>query len=206
MSPQQIVEALIARGWNAEIVLAASVDDLVPVDSSGLMKCVDGRPSDHPGMRGPKALGGIYAIASLRGIGTTDGISDVVNEVTDAGHVPSVHGDGHNDAMGCGYFKLWSEGQLLDLDPPQFSAEEGKQTVLDTGGIYETLIGDHDEKVVMINLVPDTTLEPKADDQRFVVDGWVADTFALDVGTYLTLGAVTVEKLGGPMSAKIIIP
>ena len=105
MLPQQIIDALIARGWSAEIVEASTVNDLVPIDSGGLMKCVDGRPSDQPGMRGPKALGGIYAIASLRGVGTTAGLTEVVHEVTAVGYVPSVHGDEHSEAMGCGYFK-----------------------------------------------------------------------------------------------------
>ena len=59
---------------------------------------------------------------------------------------------------------------------------------------------------MMINFVPDTTLEPNADDQRFVVDGWVAEKFGLDIATYLTLSATTVEKLGGPTVAKIIVP
>lgn len=206
MTPEQIVEALVDRGWNAEIVESADVSDLVPVDSNGLMKCVDGRPSDQPGMRGPKALGGIYAIASLRGVGTIDGLKEVVNKVAAAGHIPSVHGDGHANEMGCGYFRLWHSGQLPNLESPQFSAEEGKRAVLEAGGVYEKLIGDHDEQVVMINLVSDTTLEPNAAAQRFVVDGWAADRFGLEVATYLTLAAVTVEKLGGPRSAKIIVP
>ena len=206
MTPEEIVEVLAANGWTADIVKRSEVKDLVAVESSGLLKCVDGRPSDSPEMRGPKALGGIYAIASLRGVQTIEGLQEIVSEVKAAGHAPSVHGDGHAAAMGCGYFKLWSQGELPGLAPPEFTAEEGKQAVVDAGGTYETLIGEHLEESVMINLVSDTTLEPNADAQRFVVDAWITGKFGLDVPTYLTLAATTVKKLNGPLKARIIVP
>ena len=60
MTPQDIVSALQGRGWEASVVSASEVN-LVDVGPEGLLKCVDGRMSDHPGMNGPKALGGIYA-------------------------------------------------------------------------------------------------------------------------------------------------
>ena len=207
MTPEQIKEALESRGWTASIVRADDVDDLVPVNSDGLMKCVDGRLSDHDGMRGPKSLGGIYAIASLRGVTDLDGLKEIVGEVKEAGFVPSVHGDDHADPppMGCGYFKLWVTGKLSGLDKPEYTSEEGKAAVLHAGGVYEQLKGGHAESEVVINLVPDTTLEPK-EDQRFVVDGWVTGTFGLDVPKYLTLAAQTVELLNGPKVARIVVP
>lgn len=207
MTPEDIVKVLESRGWTASIVNAGEVDDLVDVDNEGLMKCVDGRLSDHPGMRGPKTLGGIYAIASLRGVTDLDGLRDIVKEVEDAGHVPSVHGDDHAEPppMGCGYFKLWVTGKLDGLELPQYTAEEGREAVLAAGGVYEELAGAHAESEVVINLVPGTTLEPQ-EDQRFVVDGWVAGTFDLDVGQYLGLAAQTVELLNGPLVARIVVP
>lgn len=207
MTPEQIVAALESRGWTASIVSAADVDGLVDVDDAGLMKCVDGRLSDHDGMRGPKTLGGLYAIASLRGVNDLEGLADIVDEVKQAGHVPSVHGDDHAEPapMGCGYFKLWVTDQLDGLAPPNFTAVEGQQAVLDAGGVYEELAGGHAESEVLINLVPNTTLEPQ-EAQRFVVDGWITGTFDLDVGQYLTLAAQTVELLNGPLIARIIVP
>jgi len=207
MTPEDIQNALRARGWDASIVSADAIDDLVDVTPEGLMKCVDGRMSDHPAMNGPKTLGGIYAIASLRGVRTLSGLGDVVREVMAVGHTPSVHGDDHADPppMGCGYFKLWVTGQLDGLEPPEFTAAEGRAAVLGAGGVYEELIGAHAESEVVINLVAGKTLEPKAD-QRFVVDGWVTGTFDLDVGQYLTLAAQTVELLGGPRKARIVVP
>jgi len=207
MTPEDIVAVLESRGWTATIESAADVADLVDVDDDGLMKCVDGRLSDHPGMRGPKTLGGIYAIASLRGETSLDALTAIVEEVREAGHVPSVHGDDHASPppMGCGYFKLWVTGQLDGLELPEYTAEEGQAAVLDAGGVYEELQGGHAESEVVINLVPDTTLEPQ-EDQRFVVDGWAAGSFGLDVGRYLGLAAQTVELLNGPLVARIIVP
>lgn len=207
MTPEDIKNALTSRGWQATIVSATQVDDLVDVTPEGLMKCVDGRMSDHPAMNGPKTLGGIYAIASLRGVQTLADLGDVVREVAASGHTPSVHGDDHADPppMGCGYFKLWVTGQLDGLEPPAFSAAEGRAAVLGAGGVYEELAGDHAESEVVINLVPGKTLEPK-EDQRFVVDGWVTQTFNLNVGQYLTLAAQTVELLNGPRVARIVVP
>ena len=206
MTPAQIVEVLESRGWTAEIVESAQVDDLVDVNGEGLFKCVDGRLSDHEGMQGPKVLGGVYGIAATRGVLDLEGLTDIVAEVTDAGYVPSVHGDehAHPAPMGCGFFKLWSLGQLPGLEPPAYDSEQGQAQVLDAGGVYETLEGSHSESKVMINLVAKTTLVPK-EDQRFVVDAWVTGEFDLDVPTYLTLAVETVERLNGPKVAQIIV-
>ena len=207
MTPNDIVSVLESRGWKASIATSDQVGDLVEVNDEGLMKCVDGRLSDHAGMRGPKTLGGIYAIASLRGVTDLEGLKAIVAEVKKAGHVPSVHGDDHADPppMGCGYFKLWVTGKLDGLELPEYTAEEGQKAVLDAGGVYEELKGGHAETEVVINLVPNTTLEPQ-EDQRFVVDGWAAGAFGLDVGRYLGLAAQTVELLNGPLIARIVVP
>ena len=206
MTPQNIVDVLVSRGWTAEIVDKSQVNDLIEVDSAGLLKCVDGRLSDHPGMQGPKVLGGVYGIAATRQVMDLEGLGNIVHEVTQAGYVPSVHGDehAHPSPMGCGFFKLWSLGELPGLEAPSYDSEQGQFQVLDAGGVYETLGGSHSELKVMINLVANTTLEPKTD-QRFVVDAWVTSVFDLDVPTYLTLAAETVERLNGPKIAQIIV-
>ena len=207
MTPQDIQAALESRGWQASVVPESTFDDLVDVTPEGLLKCVDGRLSDHPAMNGPKALGGLYAIASLRGVQDLVGLGNIVREIKDKGFTPSVHGDDHADPspMGCGYFKLWVTGQLTGLQPPEYSAIEGRAAVLGAGGVYEELEGAHAESEVVINLIPNKTLEPKTN-QRFVVDGWLAGVFDLNVGQYLTLAAETVEKLNGPKVARIVIP
>ena len=206
MTPKQIVEVLESRGWTAEIIDKKDVADLVDVNSKGLFKCVDGRLSDHDGMRGPKVLGGVYGIAATRKVMDLDGLSLIVDEVANAGYVPSVHGDDHAHPapMGCGFFKLWSLGQLPGLEKPDYDSEQGQTKVLSVGGVYETLEGSHSESKVLINLVSDTTLEPK-NDQRFVVDAWITSVFNLDVPTYLTLAVETVERLNGPKVAQIIV-
>lgn len=206
MTPDQIVEVLESRGWSAQIVSKDDVDDLVDVNSDGLFKCVDGRLSDHEGMQGPKVLGGVYGVAAARNVLDLDGLGEIVSEVAEAGYVPSVHGDehAHPAPMGCGFFKLWSLGQLPGLEPPSYNSEEGQEHVLNAGGVYETLEGSHSESKVMINLIPKTTLVPKTD-QRFVVDAWITGEFELDVPTYLTLAVETVERLNGPKVAEIIV-
>lgn len=208
MTPQDIVSALESRGWKASIVNRSDVADLVDTNGQGLLKCVDGRASDHSGMRGPKALGGIYAIASMRGVTETSGLAAIVDEVKAAGFVPSVHGDDHADppGMGCGYFKLWRTGKLDGLTPAEFDSEQGKAAVLSAGGVYEQLTGSHSESEVVINLVANTTLEPKPNDQRFVVDAWILGQFGIDAGTYLTAAASTVEQLSATCrSARIVV-
>ena len=206
MTPEEIVEVLVSRGWSAEIVNKDQIDDLVDVNAEGLFKCVDGRLSDHDGMQGPKVLGGVYGIAATRGVMDLDGLASIVSEVAAAGYVPSVHGDDHAHPapMGCGFFKLWSQGQLPGLAVPDYDSEQGHEAVLKVGGVYETLAGGHSESKVMINLVPKTTLVPKPD-QRFVVDAWVTAEFNLDVPTYLTLAVETVERLNGPKVAQLIV-
>jgi hypothetical protein len=203
-----VAKVLKGRGWEAEIVNQASVAPLIPVGRGGLMKCVDGRPSDHKGMNGPKALGGVYAIATNRGVRDLKGLKEIVKEVNATGMIASCHGDehAHPAPMGCGFFKLWSQGKLDGILPPFFDSEEGKAAIVSAGGVYEQLKGTHKEKVVYINFVPETTIAPNAMSQAFVVDAWVAGKFNLDVPKYLVAAASTVEQLKGPLKAKIIAP
>jgi len=207
VTAEDIVSVLEGRGWSAEIVKAGDVDDLVDVSPTGLMKCVDGRASDHPAMNGPKALGGVYSLATNRGVTSIEGLKAICKEVITAGHIPSCHGDehAHPEPMGCGFFKLWSTGKLEGIEPPEFDSEEGKAAIIEAGGVYEKLIGSHEETHVYINMVPGKTFEPKGDAQRFVVDGWMAAKFNLDIGKYLGSAAETVEKLNGPKIAKIVV-
>ena len=115
--------------WKPEVVPFTAVEaELVTTVKGHIMKCVDGRPSDNKHMRGPKTLGGVYAIASARGIVDLDGLMSVTHEILAKGWVPSVHGDdhAHPGPLGCGYFKLWSQGKLEDLDRPNFTSSEGR--------------------------------------------------------------------------------
>lgn len=91
------------------------------------------------------------------------------------------------------------------MSPPEYDSEADKTTVLEAGGAYEQLEGSHSEPMVMINLVPGTTMEPRTE-QRFVGDAWTTGEFELDVPNYLTVVAETVEKLNGPLNATIVIP
>jgi len=208
LTPDDVIEVLKGRGWEADIVKESDISNLIPIGPGGLMKCVDGRPSDNLAMNGPKTLGSVYAIATNRGVTDIDGLKRIVEEVKQKGHAPSVHGDDHAHPapMGCGFFKLWSLGKLDGIAPPEFDSEEGQAAVLEAGGVYEQLTGSHEEKVVYINFVPNTTIAPKGDDQAFVVDAWITQDFNLDVPKYLIAAASTVEQLKGPLKAKLIVP
>ena len=207
LTPEDIVAVLESRGWEAEIVNAASMEGMVDIDPKGILKCVDGRGSDNKAFGGPKMPGGIYAIAHNRHTTTIEGLKEITKEVIAKGHVPSVHGDHSSDMMGCGFFKLWLTGRFDDMGypRPEFDADQGAAAVKEAGGVIEMHHGSHAEKVVLINLVENKTLEPIEDDQRFIVDGWAAGKFGLDVPNFLVAAAGTVEMLGGPKKAKIII-
>jgi hypothetical protein len=210
LTPQDIVAALESRGWEASIVKASSLPagELVTVKPTGILKCVDGRGSDNTKFAGPKMAGGIYAIAHNRGTTSLEGLKAIAREVAGKGHVPSVHGDHSSDMMGCGFFKLWLTGRFDDMGykRPEFDADQGAAAVKSAGGVIEMHHGSHTEKVVLINLVEGKTLEPNENDQRFIVDGWAAGKFDLDVPKFLVAAAATVEMLGGPKKAKIIVP
>ena len=209
LTPEDIKSVLQDRGWEASIVESSTLSsDLHPVQSTGILKCVDGRGSDNTKMYGPKMPGGIYAIAHNRGITSLDGLKDITQEVGKAGHVPSVHGDDSADMLGCGFFRLWVTGMFdsMNYPRPEYDADQGAAAVKEAGGHIEMHHGSHTEKVVLINLVEDMTCEPNEHDQRFIVDGWAAGKFGLDVPKFLVAAAATVEMLGGPKKAIIIIP
>lgn len=104
---------------------------------------------------------------------------------------------------GCGHFKLWQDGKL-NLRRPDFSGQQGREAVLAAGDVLETLHGKPFEDFTCINLVPNTTIEPDATRQRFVVDAWVVEQFGLETDDYLKLAATTVEELDGNLWAKIV--
>jgi len=68
------------------------------------------------------------------------------------------------------------------------------------------LTGGHQERFVVVNVVPGSTVEPDGDAPLFVVDAWITAEFNLDVPTDLVLTAETVESLGGKKIGKIIVP
>ncbi|KAL7536571.1 hypothetical protein ACHAXR_011605 [Thalassiosira sp. AJA248-18] len=207
LTPEDIVKVLQDRGWEAEIVKAASMPDIKPINPKGILKCVDGRGSDNTAMQGPKMPGGIYAIAHNRGTTSIDGLKAITKEVINAGHVPSVHGD-TGGMLGCGFFRLWVTGEFDDMGypRPEYDADQGKHAVEEAGGTIEMHHGSHTEQIVLINLVENKTFEPDENDQRFIVDGWAAGKFGLDVPKFLVGAAATVEMLNGPKKAKIVIP
>ena len=61
---------------------------------------------------------------------------------------------------GCEFFKLWSTGKLDGIISPKFDSEEVQAALLNSGGVYEELKDSHEEKVVYINFVPNTTIAP----------------------------------------------
>ena len=212
--------ALASRGWKASILddrdfcTLFPKEKLVDVDPAGFLKCVDGRGSDAVGKQqhGPKMLGGVYGIAVNRGIKTTKELEAICQEVKAAGHVPTVHGD-EGGILGCGFCKLWLNDKFADEgmvneSKPKFSAEEGAKIVDKAGGVVENHVGKHTEKVVYLNFIDGMTLEPNADDQRFIVDAWAAGKFNLDVPKFLVTAAATVEKLtkGALKDAILIVP
>ena len=215
--------ALASRGWKASILddrdfcTLFPKEKLVDVDPAGFLKCVDGRGSDAVGKQqhGPKMLGGVYGIAVNRGITTTKELEAICQEVSKAGHVPTVHGD-EGGILGCGFCKLWMHGKFTDeggvtTAPPNFTADEGAACVKAAGGVVENHVGKHTEKVVYLNFIDGMTLEPNANDQRFIVDAWAAGKFNLDVPKYCVTAAATVEKLNPgqapcPWKAVLIVP
>jgi hypothetical protein len=186
LTPEDIVAVLEGRGWEAEIVKAADMEGMVDVCPKGILKCVDGRGSDNKAMAGPKMPGGIYAIAHNRHTTSIEGLKAITKEVSAKGHVPSVHGDHSSDMLGCGFFKLWLTGRFDDMGypRPEFDADQGANAVKEAGGFIEMHHGSH---------------------ERFIVDGWAAGKFDLDVPKFLVAAAATVEMLGGPKKAKIIV-
>ena len=174
--------ALASRGWKASILddrdfcTLFPKEKLVDVDPAGFLKCVDGRSSDAVGKQqhGPKMLGGVYGIAVNRGIKTTKELEAICQEVSKAGHVPTVHGD-EGGILGCGFCKLWMHGKFTDeggvtTAPPNFTADEGAACVKKAGGVVENHVAKHTEKYVILNFVPGKTFVPNGKDQRFIVD------------------------------------
>ena len=178
ITPEDIVNILEARNWQATIEIASSVRDIVPVEPNGILKCIDGRASNNnKALKGPKMPGGIYSIAQNRGVTTIEGLKEIAKEVSDMGYVPSVASGDE------GFFKVWLAGKKKDR--PEYHAYQGAATIEEAGYFVEVHKGEHAEKMTVINLVDNKTLDPKENDQRFVVDVWAAGKFGLDLPKFV---------------------
>jgi len=80
--------------------------------------------------------------------------------------------------------------------------ERVKEIVLEEGGAYVELEGEHQEQFTAINYVFNMTLEP--DDSYFIVDVWAADLFGIDQERLLANATEVVKKLNGPAAVKVI--
>lgn len=198
ITPEDIVNILEARNWQATIEIASSVRDIVPVEPTGILKCIDGRASNNKALKGPKMPGGIYSIAQNRGVTTIEGLKEIAKEVSDVGYAPSVASGDE------GFFKVWLAGKKKDR--PEYHAYQGAAAIEEAGYFVEVHKGEHAEKMTVINLVEGKTLDPKENDQRFVVDVWAAGKFGLDLPKFVEAAAKTVEAMGGPKKAKLIVP
>eukprot|EP00586_Coscinodiscus_wailesii_P013263 CAMPEP_0172505546 /NCGR_PEP_ID=MMETSP1066-20121228/187242_1 /TAXON_ID=671091 /ORGANISM="Coscinodiscus wailesii, Strain CCMP2513" /LENGTH=206 /DNA_ID=CAMNT_0013282189 /DNA_START=123 /DNA_END=740 /DNA_ORIENTATION=+ len=196
---KDIITLLRGRGWTASSITETQFTSpaLIRTSPQGLLKSSDVRRGRSHNDDGPKIPGGVYAIATNRGVTTTDGLKAIVREVANAGHVPSV------PARGGSFFKLWSEAKMpaggMAKKPPEFNAAEGEAAVLAAGGVVVEERRWEEETVVYFNLVPDTTISPeKGGDGVLVVDVWIANKFKMNEATYLETAARFVEyHVGG---------
>lgn len=178
-------------------------DRLVRVQPGGLGPCGDGRMAlDGRKLFGPKILGGVLGVVA-QGLGKNPG--ETVKEedirlackiVRTAGFTPSIHGDTRHGESGCGFGRLWSQGELTGLPRLGVSLERIREIVIEEGGEYVVLDGEHEETFVAINYVRDTTFQP--DGSCFIVDAWAAKIFGINQRAMLTTAAEVVRKLGGP--------
>lgn len=200
---------LLAQGWE---VRAGDKHALKDVKADGAIHCVDGREyidEAQPNiMRGPKVQGGVLGVAALLiKSGSAEGIKNAVQKVQAAGYIAAVHGDEHNShadhghpaqpANGCGFALKWYAGALATLKSTklEISPEAAKKIVMDSGGQFVILPGDHTEKIVRLNFVEDKTYEP--DGTAFNLDVWFADTIGMDAEALMRNAADTVLTLLG---------
>jgi hypothetical protein len=197
----RVSELLKQRGWE---IRGGNREGLVKVEAQGLVHCVDGRKGDKEDkMRGPKLQGGVLGVMAL-GVkrGDKQGLREAVRVVKEKGYVPGIHGDQDHGGEGCGFGKLWSQGQLEDLPKLELTPEEMREVVEEMGGAYVELSGGHEEKLVRANLVKGMTLVPEGD--SFGLDVWAAEELGIDSFELVKNAVETVEKLNGPKIIEII--
>ncbi|OGD56117.1 hypothetical protein A3E73_01940 [Candidatus Beckwithbacteria bacterium RIFCSPHIGHO2_12_FULL_47_17] len=198
---------LVRQGWE---VKEGNRDKLVPVEADGFGPCGDGRkPKDTQiKLRAPKILGGVLGKAALgsgKAAAQTIGEYDIrlaCRDIKAAGFTPSVHGDTKHGKKGCGFGRLWSEGKLDNVPRLNVSLERVSEIVNEEGGQYIELDGEHEEQRVMVNFIPDMTLEP--DGSCFIIDAWAADKFGINQERLLQNAVEVVVKLNGPKVIELI--
>ncbi len=182
-------------------------DKLVHVEFGGFGPCVDGRLAKRNGLsrqklRAPKIQGGVLGVAAL---GSGKSAAEIIDEhdirlacrkVKSARFTPSIHGDGHHGVKGCGFGRLWADGELTDLPKLGVSLERIREIVIEEGGKYIELEGNHSEEFIAVNHVRNMTLEP--DGKMFILDVWAAALFGIDQEKLLANAVTVVKKLNGP--------
>ena len=228
--------ALVKQGWP---VVPGDADDmkaLVSVDPvNGAVHCVDGRSVisadgvDQAALQGlmlgPKVQGGALGVAALMlKNGREWGMRKAVQFINLAGYKASAHGDTGHGQSGCGFGKLWEQGNLETLgrwpeagSRLEIGVVKATGEVQKAGGKYITLEGEHKEEFVRLNFVADKTFVPVPadkfvpDKRAYNLDVWFPVRLAqeadydngIDPEALMSNAAETVRKL---LAGKPLIP
>jgi hypothetical protein len=180
------IQSKLGHTWEA---FSGDRNGLVQVVPGSIARCIDGRPpkglfkpqklTRSPALQG--ATEGLALILAMQG-GRSEvdrGVFSRACEMTlNVGILPGVH-DYHENSVHCAHANLAGQG-LLGSEVPALSLSPGEMTrmVEEYGGENVFLAGEHQEKKVQINFVPNTTIE--ANFSSFVLDLWYATSVGLD--------------------------
>jgi hypothetical protein len=210
--PKLVLEVYRERsGWNLET--QTSTGQVRPLNPEDLIvRCGDDR-DDQPGLN---VFGATLGAAHMMGDGSSEGIQKAIDLLASLGIAPTMHTDSHSG--GCGYDNLTQQSELSGIPENTAETEEIISRIILAHGIYDTLEGDHQAKLLEINLDPGTTPIHKHKD-RFRLSGWfiflilqqshpdftepqLEELFKQTIHTSLE----TVEKLNGPRELLVLTP
>ncbi|OGG11797.1 hypothetical protein A2Z00_01880 [Candidatus Gottesmanbacteria bacterium RBG_13_45_10] len=155
-------------------------------------------------------FGGAYGAQALRFGGTLEGLRTLAEYANKNGLVFRTHGDEHGEHhepadFNCGFLGKWAERKLRGVMPLEIPKQEFPDMLAHAqtlGFGHDILPGVHEERVLVLNFAPGTTVAPQA--TRFRVDGWVAGSY-LGLTNLVDVSRQTVELLKKDVRAVTIV-
>ncbi len=183
-------------GWTVEY---GHRRELIRVTDKRVL-CADGRNR----MPSPTLIGGLWgAMAMSREGGGHDifAFRRVQQIAARAGLILGIHGDGHGPITGCGFFRLWSTGELKGKTYP-FLLGESEVKSIQQQVPHILLPGHHEEKILNVNLLPGYTPHPNP--HAFRWDAWVTNPLDIDPAGCARATRKTIELLSPVRRVRII--
>ncbi len=174
------------------------MESLPPLQDS-VLECGDGRYGCMADRKiNPALFGGLWGVVALhpafrqKGI-TEDAIKTSIDMLIQRKMLPGIHGDNHDENLGCGFLGLLMQNKLPEVNRLIINPEQLKSLAKEFHVHHTILPGEHQEQVLRISFVPGYA--PELDPAAFRLTGDIALTLGIPLDIFNLISEQTIRLL-----------